>query len=118
MAECPDGEPRRRPNIRQSGPVREHQPGSPLVGYACDIDLPHAGEFWATALRRFRIGPKPLELPALLCSIVRSPGSLSLAQHWSANAHPRIRLICLIGRIARRWHISLIISIGYNITRN
>src|SRR5437763_1711775 len=31
------GELRRRPDIRQSGPVREHQPGSPLVGYA-DLD--------------------------------------------------------------------------------
>src|SRR6267378_7762369 len=33
----PHGEPRRRPDIRQSGPVREHQPGGPLVGYA-DLD--------------------------------------------------------------------------------
>src|SRR6266404_6151321 len=33
----PHGEPRRRPDIRQSGPVREHQPGSPLIGYA-DLD--------------------------------------------------------------------------------
>src|ERR1700756_5301659 len=31
------GRPRRRPDIRQSGPVREHQPGCPLVGYA-DLD--------------------------------------------------------------------------------
>src|SRR6266849_8219139 len=30
----PHGEPRRRPDIRQSGPVREHQPGGPLVGDA------------------------------------------------------------------------------------
>src|SRR5216684_6600054 len=33
----PHGEPRRCPDIRQSGPVREHQPGSPLAGYA-DLD--------------------------------------------------------------------------------
>src|SRR5258708_5984916 len=33
----PHGEPRRRADIRQSGPVREHQPGGPLVGYA-DLD--------------------------------------------------------------------------------
>src|SRR6185295_6921711 len=33
----PRGEPRRRPDIRQSRPVREHQPRSPLVGYA-DLD--------------------------------------------------------------------------------
>src|SRR5882724_4997506 len=33
----PHGEPRRRTDIRQSGPVPEHQPGSPLVGYA-DLD--------------------------------------------------------------------------------
>src|ERR1700733_10205500 len=31
------GEPRRHPDIHQSGSVREHQPGSPLVGYA-DLD--------------------------------------------------------------------------------
>jgi hypothetical protein len=37
MAECPHGKPRRRLNIRQSGPVREHQLGSPLVGCA-DFD--------------------------------------------------------------------------------
>src|SRR5579863_2254070 len=37
MAKCPHDEPRRCSDIRQSGPVREHQPGSPLVGYA-DLD--------------------------------------------------------------------------------
>src|SRR5580700_9716045 len=37
MAESSHGDPRRRPDIRKSGPVREHQPGSPLVGYA-DLD--------------------------------------------------------------------------------
>src|ERR1700758_1324902 len=31
------GDPRRRPDIRQSGPVRDHQPCSPLVGHA-DLD--------------------------------------------------------------------------------
>src|SRR6266478_1272721 len=31
------GGPRQHPDIRQSGPVREHQPGSPLVGNA-DLD--------------------------------------------------------------------------------